>query len=287
MDVVGVHGIAQQQRGRHQLITAWAPALADGLEATVRRRVAVPRLDMAFYGDFFLSSGEIGTKVSRPDAGDALLEGAGPDEVVELRGLACELLSEAEIASAADAARDKGFGRIPLPLQAAAKALDRRFGHRGAGVLLLGEFRQVRRYLLDPGLKERVDARTKEAATGCRLLIGHSLGSVVAFEYIRQNPNHHLDLLLTLGSPLALRVIRELMPDAGFGGAGLPPNVAVWVNVRDPRDPVAVAGPLSIHWTGIKDVIVNNEKSAHAVERYLSKAEVGEAILAVMPGLAS
>lgn len=175
---------------------------------------------------------------------------------------------------------------MPRPLQRLIAALDRRFGHCGAGVLLLGELRQVRRYLLDPELKARVDARTREAAQGCRVLVGHSLGSVVAFEYVRQHPDHQLELLLTLGSPLGLRLIRELLPDADFTAAWRPPNVAVWVNVRDRRDPVAAAGPLDVLWAGVEDVVVDNEKSAHSVERYLSKAKVGAVIRAALPELA-
>jgi hypothetical protein len=30
--VVGIHGMAQQQKGRNQLIDKWLPALRDGLE---------------------------------------------------------------------------------------------------------------------------------------------------------------------------------------------------------------------------------------------------------------
>ena len=35
-DVVGVHGTAQEQSGRHVLLHAWEPALQDGLVAAVQ-----------------------------------------------------------------------------------------------------------------------------------------------------------------------------------------------------------------------------------------------------------
>jgi hypothetical protein len=291
-DIVGVHGIAQQQRGRHQLLDEWAPALADGIERSVRRRVAVPELDIAYYGDLFLEPPTDGkhkgaTPDPNPDPEAALLDELGAEEAEVLDHIASGLVSDVDVAGAEEAEPDKGIGRVPRPLQTMIAALDRRFGRRGAGVLLMGELRQVRRYLLDPELKRAVDARTRDAAAGCRVLIGHSLGSVVAFEYVRQNPDHHLDLLLTAGSPLGLRVIQQLMPGASYGAAaGIPANTAAWVNVRDPRDPVAAAGPLDTHWAGIKDVPVDNEKSAHAVRRYLGKAQVGDAIRAVLPALA-
>jgi len=40
-----------QQSGRHQLIEAWGPALADGLERAAGHQVPIPELDIAFYGD--------------------------------------------------------------------------------------------------------------------------------------------------------------------------------------------------------------------------------------------
>lgn len=289
-DIVGVHGIAQQQLGRNQLINAWAPALRDGVELSARRQLAAPPLDLAFYGDLFLSRGTEDSKgtTSDIDFGVRLLEGIGKGEAEALRGLAAETVTDEDMAAVAEAPPDKSIGRVPLPLQGLIGVLDRRFGRRGAGVLLLGELRQVRRYLLDHELKAAVDARTRGAARGCRVLVGHSLGSVVAFEYVRQNPDHQLDLLLTLGSPLGLRLIRELLLDGDLGGIPTekPSSTTTWVNVRDRRDPVAAAGPLDAHWPGIDEVVVDNEKSAHSVERYLSKAKVGAAICAAMPELA-
>jgi pimeloyl-ACP methyl ester carboxylesterase len=157
-----------------------------------------------------------------------------------------------------------------------------------AGGLFVGELRQVRRYLLDPELKTKADARVAETVGGDgRILIGHSLGSVVAVEFLRQHPGYRLDLLITLGSPLGLRAIRHLMPDPEYGCAeGVPANVGAWVNLRDLQDPVACAGSLRRWWPGIREGIVDNQKSAHSVERYLSKKETGDAVLSVAPELA-
>jgi hypothetical protein len=285
--LVGVHGIAQQQVGRHQLQAPWARALADGMERSAGRPVAAPAFDIAFYGDLFLSApaGE-GSKGSDCDD-DAEWDDVTDAEISDLVAAADEVLSEDELA-AAEVAPHKGFGRVPLPLQAMVAGLDRRFGAR-AGGLFVGELRQVRRYLLDPDLKTMADARVAETVTEeCRILIGHSLGSVVAFEFFRQHAERRLDLLITLGSPLGLRAIRHLMPDPEFGAAeGVPANVGAWVNLRDPRDPVACAGSLTGWWPGVRDGIVDNQKSAHSAERYLSKKQTGDAVLSVAPELAS
>jgi len=280
-DVVGVHGIWQQQRGRRQLLAAWRPAMADGLERALGRSAAEPSLDIVFYGDLFLPGIRNDTKSVAPD--HDMLADLTDDEVADLAAAADQLLTSNDVAAVTE---PKGYTRVPQPLPRLLAALDRRFGF-AAGVLYLGEVRQVRRYLCSPEVKDVVDSRVAHTmAGGPRILIGHSLGSVVAFEYVRQHPEQSLDLLLTLGSPLALRMIRSHMPDPAYGAAnGKPPNVATWVNIRDPRDPVACAGGLEPWWAAVEDHEVDNQSDAHSVERYLGKKATGEALLRAVPAL--
>ena len=56
VDVVGVHGIAQQQGGRHQLLEAWRPALHDGVERARGLEWPKPSLDLVYYGDLYLAA---------------------------------------------------------------------------------------------------------------------------------------------------------------------------------------------------------------------------------------
>ncbi|WP_433685416.1 hypothetical protein [Nocardia sp. CA-119907] len=286
--VVGVHGIAQQQVGRNQLREPWRLALADGLErATGHAPATPPPLDIAFYGDLFLTDADTGaaTKSVAAEA-DSVLAGLEQSEVDDLCSAAAEAVSERDLANASEQPA-KGYTRVPVPLQRALAALDRRFG-AAAGVLYLGELRQVRRYLCSPELKAAVDDRVDAAITDeCRIVVAHSLGSVVAFEYLRRNPQRRMDLLLTLGSPLGLRMVRTRLPDPAHGAAdGKLPSTGAWVNLRDPRDPVACAGGLARWWPRVRDVEVNNQADAHSVARYLSKRAAGVAILDVAPELA-
>jgi pimeloyl-ACP methyl ester carboxylesterase len=178
------------------------------------------------------------------------------------------------------------YTRTPRPLQVVLRALDDTFG-AAAGALYVGTFRQVRHYLRDKELKQRVDAIVDAALTpDVRILVGHSLGSVVALEFVRRHPEHQLDLLLTVGSPLGLSMIQNRSPVSSFGSThpgGIPASVATWVNVRDPRDPVACAGDLHRGWPGILDRKVDNQGDAHNIARYLSKVESGSAIWAALP----
>jgi hypothetical protein len=78
--------------------------------------------------------------------------------------------------------------------------------------------------------------------------------------------------LLTLESPLGLRMVRDRLPGAELGAAEL--GVAHWINVRDPNDPVTAAGALDRWYPGVSDRRADNGYGAHAAERYLSSKAV-------------
>ncbi len=277
--LVGVHGIAQHQRGRHELMAAWAPALADGLERALSRRVALPELDVAFYGDVFLSGHD--GPATKSAAVESMFDGMDHHGVAELSEALTEAVSVEDIA-AAEQDVGKGYTRVPRPVQVLMRAVDRRFG-AAAGVLYVGVLRQVYRYLRDPDIKAAVDARVEDAiGSDCTILIGHSLGSVVAYEYLRQRADHSVQLFLTVGSPLGLRMVRSRLQVTDLA-------VPSWVNVRDLRDPVACAGPLHGWWPQIGDqgdLVVDNGGDTHAVEKYLNRRTTGQVIANASPDLA-
>lgn len=153
--------------------------------------------------------------------------------------------------------------------------MERRFP-KGSGIYFLWTVRQVRKYLLDARLKAQVDEITAAAAAGATVLIGHSLGSVVAYEFLRQHPGHSVRLLVTLGSPLGLRMVRDRLP------AGKP-AVPSWVNIRDPHDPVTAAGTLSRWYPVTREPRANNAFDAHSAERYLNFKATGEALKDFLP----
>ena len=171
--------------------------------------------------------------------------------------------------AAAEAAAHKGAW-LPVPAQKLVAAVERRFPDT-SGVLFLGNLRQVRKYLRDLRLKAQVNEITSQAADGATVLIGHSLGSVVAYEFLRQNPGHSVKVLLTLGSPLGLRMVRDRLPAAD-------PGTVRWVNVRDRNDPVTAAGPLDRWYPSAVDGLADNGSKPHKAERYLCSPAVGAAL---------
>lgn len=88
-------------------------------------------------------------------------------------------------------------------------------------------------------IRKRVEACIMEAwDDGCEiLLIGHSLGSVIAFDVLwelsrGENSDLHIDLFLTLGSPLGLNFVRHRLLGARERGARrYPDNIRRWHNL--------------------------------------------------------
>ena len=72
------------------------------------------------------------------------------------------------------------------------------------------------------------------------ILVAHSFGALVAYHHLqaRLDASPRIERWITVGSLLGHPELREVLL-AGGGGTGLPAGVGSWVNVRDPRDPLA------------------------------------------------
>jgi hypothetical protein len=116
-----------------------------------------------------------------------------------------------------------------------------------------------------------------------QVLVAHSLGSVVAYETLWNDPGLRVECLVTLGSPLAMPgVVFERLRPAPVDGLGArPPGVGRWINLADIGDFVAVPPRLSDRFAGIeKDVELSlGEWRLHAVRGYLAASEA-RAVLA-------
>lgn len=113
------------------------------------------------------------------------------------------------------------------------------------------------------------------------IIIGHSLGSVVAVDalsYLREDL--HVPLFLTIGSPLSFRSIREI----GLPGQHYPwpfPHAKIdrWVNVVDTFDAVTGFTGIRSWWPEVVDADVDNPSGRRHSERaYLSHRFVGELV---------
>jgi pimeloyl-ACP methyl ester carboxylesterase len=162
------------------------------------------------------------------------------------------------------------------------------FGMGFASHFVMRSLTQVTRYLSEEALREQALARVNALLTpATQVLIGHSLGSVVAFE-AAQTLGHPLPLLITIGCPLGLHTVvyERVRPQP----PRFPPRVHHWLNVADRNDVVAAEPDLTPlfgstapsgavlegGWT------VDNGAKPHQADFYLTKAQVGRPIGALL-----
>lgn len=286
--VVSVHGVGQQHETEATLHRVWAPALCGGVRLA-GGRLEEHEMRCAAYGYLFRSPG-------RPlTVGDPLIR---PEDLDEFeRDMVALWWAEAARTDRRVVNPDaRTLVRTPRGVQTALRALSgsRYFSALGQRALL-GDLRQVRDYLYKSEIRREARTRIAEAVEGdTRVLVGHSLGSVVAYEALSANPDWPIQMLVTLGSPLGIPnlIFDQLEPrplsakDAGSSMRGRwPREGCAWINIADEADVVALVkdlrpafGPQLDGW------IIDNGAHAHDVKPYLTAVETGRAILVGLSG---
>ncbi|MGC5010618.1 hypothetical protein ACLQ2R_07630 [Streptosporangium sp. DT93] len=106
-----------------------------------------------------------------------------------------------------------------------------------------------------------------------KVVIAHSLGSVVTYETLWANPDLKVELLITLGSPLGMRdvIFDHLVPAPVNGRGERPRTVGRWVNIADKDDIAAIPPGLRTCFTGVdQEALVDLDWiDFHTVEKYL------------------
>ncbi|MEU1035786.1 hypothetical protein ABZ402_45365 [Streptomyces mirabilis] len=268
--VVAVHGVgyrnaratAEHVRAGH--IQSWTRHLAGGMGIEPARL----ELDFAYYAHLL----HCGPTVQ------------GPHDTDELQDpLAKELIAAwlAELGAPQPVAQ----GALTMPLRYAASWVAGNFSLDGrlTELFIRVFFREVATYLADADSPARTAAREEVAACIARhrprVVLAHSLGTVVTYEALHAHPELQVDLLVTMGSPLALPhgVFDRLVPaPTGAPPARLgvrPAGVARWVNIADPGDPVAIPPRLARAFTGINEELtdpIHPTFGFHHAKNYLS-----------------
>jgi pimeloyl-ACP methyl ester carboxylesterase len=272
--------------GEDSLARVWVPALRDGMRRSGWSEVQLPVDDefrCAFYGDLFRPAGR------RLAVGDPWLTAADATDFDR------ELLMAWWRGAAQSDQRvvhpdARTLARTPGSVQAALRALSGSAFFAGlAERVMLFDLQQVRCYMTDPEVRRAAQDRVAEAVAGdTRVVVGHSLGSVVAYEALCAHPEWPVRALVTLGSPLGIRnlIFDQLVPRPVAGDSGelqgaWPGAAESWVNVADAGDVVALVKDLRpLFGMGVDCYLVDNGSHAHDVKPYLTAAETGAAIAA-------
>lgn len=183
-------------------------------------------------------------------------------------------------------------GERTAQARAAADWLTRHFGSHVYRLVLVF-CREVSTYLSDLERRQTVRDTVAESIASYhpQIIIAHSLGSVVAYETLWQYPELNVNVLLTLGSPLAMpRVVFERLDPKPHNGRGArPPGVTTWANLADAGDIVAIPHiGLTSHFEGLDyddPSIVIGDHAFHSIQNYLSARATVEFLRLVSSGL--
>jgi pimeloyl-ACP methyl ester carboxylesterase len=239
----------------------------------------------AAYGDLFRAPGR------SLAVGDPLIRAEDLDSFE--RDLLAQWWTEAARSDPGVIAPDvRSLARTPRGVQAGLRALSGSRFFAGVGQrILLGNLRQVRDYFHRPEVRQEARLRVAGAVDkDTRVLVGHSLGSVVAYEALCANPDWSVRMLVTLGSPLGITnlIFDRLQPTprspsvAGPDPRGhWPGKGRTWNNIADEADVVAMVKDLrTLFGAQVHCWVVDNGAHAHDVKPYLTAVETGRAILA-------
>lgn len=271
-----VHGISNQYSGEDELRAAWFPALCDGL-----RRAQAPELPKAedyfcpFYGDLFRASDSL--SIGTPPG----LQDLDRDEALLL-----ERVWQSAAASESGVPSPTEFGEtlvwVPRMVERALVALAKSSYLADLVPLqFLGDLRQVVSYLNRRVIRAQILARVvSRIGPETKIVIGHSLGSVIAYEALAARLDGAVDLL-TVGSPLAIRnvVFDKLTPPPEGGLGAWPKYVRYWTNIAATGDIVAAEKKLApVFGSRVEDFVIDSGWDAHSSTRYLNTLSAGRAV---------
>ncbi|MEV6854191.1 serine peptidase [Streptomyces microflavus] len=235
MTIVAVHGIGNHLNGRSpeqaatELAGQWRPKLQHGFTAAGLGASQLPTLHVAYYAHH-THGGERQAVV--PDV-LAIDEREQSVVIAWALALGSPTLQERQ-------------GLITAPLRQVLSWVSRRRNIPIGTVIrlavqLAGE---VRRYLHVPQVRDAARSAVAESIRRVRprVVLAHSLGSVVAYEALHAHPELTVDCFVTLGSPLGLPggIFDHLVPAPIADRGARPAGVGYWVNLADTGDLVAI-----------------------------------------------
>ncbi|WP_406473448.1 hypothetical protein [Streptomyces platensis] len=218
---------------------------------------------------------------ARLDAGEIALEGrAGADEsalVDWLRNMTYLADTLARAGEPEEPGAELPLETLPLP----------RSGRTAVFRLLVKHaFKDVHAYFFGgagPAMREVVKETLAGVDGGPLVVVGHSLGTILAYEVLMEL-GREVELLVTVGSPLAITEVQDHLarPPA------VPAGVSAWHNASDLRDLVALDHTLRPEYAPqerVTDLLVTNDSgNHHGISEYLSQHEVRAPVQRIFDG---
>lgn len=209
---------------------------------------------------------------SLPDVGHPPITSGHPTPADRRAYRAAQAQRHADMIAAGSTAmwplRRRGFARVPGMIDAI-----------GEKIVMGMIYEEVGRYVVDDRRRRAILDRALAVlpASGPVVIVGHSLGALVALEVIRHLPDGvHVPLLVTAASALARRNLPE---DLTRLNAEFPyDRVDGWVNVFNTADPVTRGLPIGLRFPQAIDVAVDAGFADHNLASCLADEGVARVI---------
>jgi hypothetical protein len=282
--LVLVHGRAQQGRDPEELKRVWLDTLRQGLGRERSTILANVEVRLPFYGDV-LDGFVQGMNDSIPP--DIIVRGDAPQADAEYKQFHADMVEEVRRGLALTEAQAELFmtdevrQRGPLNwewVQALLRAADAIPGVSAGAIerFTRDVFVYLSRSTVRKAVNQIVDA---DIPSGKTVIVGHSLGSVVAYDVLRSTTRQiEVPLYVTVGCPLGVGPIRRTLTPIGF-----PKSLRSWYNALDERDVVALhpldaaafpVDPPIENYTRVR----NGTENAHGIAGYLNDPVVAKRI---------
>lgn len=281
MKLLLIHGRRQGGRSEEELKSSWLSHLGAGMaKSNLDLPLAAEDVCLPFYGRL-LDDLTIANIVQK-----GLLDPFA-ESVLEYDAFAEELLTELAVGASASAEEmalvqqmkaNKGVKKWGFIL-ALLRFIDARTGW---GQLAIKKFtRDVYKYLKISEVRNAVDSAVlKGIPEEPCLAVAHSLGSIVLYNILCNNPGLDVRSLVTVGSPLGIRAVQRylakplVMPKPLTGG---------WLNAYDKRDIVALNPLDKKRFDVIPPIenlshVRNGATNRHRISGYLGDKIVAERI---------
>jgi hypothetical protein len=283
MNLLLIHGVGQGGKKKKDLEAVWLAALAKGLVKSGLSLPAKVNVIFPYYADVL---DDFVKEFDRPIGDRIAAKGGVVDaDYAQFRAEMAEEMRKGAKISIEDVRKEAGneVAEEMGPqnwkwVLATLRILDRYIPAVGDWTIetfLRDVFLYTRRPVVQQAIDKIVTDTMPDSPT---VIVGHSLGSVVAYNVaVTRNPSF-TTLFLTVGSPLGLPAVRN-----NLGPLQNPSGKKGWTNAYDPQDVVALY-PLDRRHFGVTPAITNHgnvqnwTQNRHGIVGYLDDKVVAARI---------
>ncbi len=270
--IIGIHGL-KNKPSKEALRKGWVDAIQEGLRRNLRMSPDPIHFELVYWADLLYEA------PLDPDP-QPYVPAPGSDPLKTYKDSWLDEIG-ADILGAAGSVLDATKKWLGF--------------HKSADKILEERARDLSKYYEEPETRKRLRSRLADAllaATGERImLIGHSMGSIIAYDVLRgaSDSDPAVAHFVTLGSPLGLPHVKYKIHEE-WGDVRTPSGVQRWTNFADRRDSVALDAHLADDYEAhdgvrvVDDLVINGyrnregDRNSHKIYGYLRAPEVSAVI---------